>query len=89
MSEYEIKIIKIIINILYLIHFFDYCILYKLSLEIKLLDHDKKHKLFLTLSDNNVIKKLNKFMVSILNRYSIIHNAWLSVVYRAIIFKSL
>jgi hypothetical protein len=66
-----------------------YCILYKLSLEIKLLDYDKKHKLFLTLSDNNAIKKLNKFMVSILNRYSIIHKAWLSVVYRAIIFKSL
>ena len=32
---------------------------------------------------------LKNFILKLKNRYSIIHKAWLSAVYRAIIFKSL
>jgi hypothetical protein len=72
--------IKNIIYILYLIHFFDYCKLYDLSLYLT----DNFKVSIINKSDN--LEIINNFMESILNRYTTIRHWWFIAVYRAIIY---
>ena len=87
MNKSYIKYIKNIIYILYLIHFFDYCKLYDISLYLILVKYGDTR---LSESDSvkfcNVIDDLNNFMISLLNRYSNIRKSWFIAVYRAIIY---
>ena len=72
--------IKNIVYILYLIHFFDNYAeneeYISYSYNIRMLENEYKPNY------------LQNFILKLKTRYSIIHKAWLSAVYRAIIFKS-